>query len=432
MSCSTHVFCLRDLMLHPNPNLVTNLTDLRSTLGLNVDSFVRCIVRLSLIIAVYMMVSLAWAPKSQAGSGGDPFAGWLTEAEAFPIGPNHRLQHHVNKSKTYYGTPVLIDALLNAAAKVSESFPDGQPMVVGNLSKKNGGDIGDSRSHNSGRDVDIVFFMTQLDGTSVRVRNHHYDEAGLSRRLPKKYTFDLNRNWRVIEAMVEDPKAPVQWVILEPHLEVLLLKHAKGLGVPTDKLRHYADLMTLPAYAGRHENHMHIRIQCSVKDWQERCQPTGPIWDNHSALREAIAERSKGMATKLTSPERDERMDAIERLWAKGLSPSLKDALPLLDDSDARVRRRARKMLIVLINPKSAPEALSVAPSLTPVSRRLVTLWVLRRGGLSALQVAREVSAGTHPTVFPKPKASTLRDLQVAARRLLVREAPVAALLGLE
>ena len=418
-------------MLPPNLNLVTNLTELASNRALNVVNFVRCVLRFAAVLLLLLTLSVANSPAAKAGSGGDPFAGWLTEGEAFPLGPHHRLQHHVNKSKTFYSTPALIDGLLRAATAVAPQVPDGQPLVVGNLSRKNGGDIGDSHTDNSGRDVDLVFFMTQLDGTSVRVRNHHYDAQGLSRRLPKKYTFDLDRNWAVIEAMANDQEMAVQWVILEPHLELLLLKHAKRNGMSTTQLRRYADMMTLPAYAGRHENHMHIRVQCSIGDWNERCQPTGPVWPWNTALEREVRRASELVEDKLTSPDKATRLEAIETLWRKGLSPLLGKALPLLDDKDAKVRRRARKMLVVLVSPDTAQAALDAAVSLEPVSRRLVTLWVLRRGGLAGLEVARQVMAGTHPTVSPRPRGSVLRDLQVAARRLLVREEPIAELLGI-
>ena len=387
--------------------------------------------RIAALFGLLLILSVPLSSPAQAGSGGDPFHGWLTGGEAFPLGPHHRLQHHVNKSKTYYGTPVLIDGLLRAATSVAQAHPEGQPLVVGNLSRRNGGDIGDSHTHNSGRDVDLVFFMTLLDGTSAKVRNHHYDAAGLSRRLPNKYKFDLERNWAVIEAMVDDPDMPVQWIILEPHLEHLLLRHAKAKGLSPEALRRYADMMTLPAYAGRHENHMHIRIQCSAADWKDRCQPTGPVWPWHSEIYQEVQEESERQGRRLADQDYRVRMEALEAAWAKGLSPILSRALPLLDDEDARVRRRARKMLHVLIDPASAKEALHMASSLEPVSERLVTLWVLRRGGLSALQVARDIAAGTHHTVSPKPKATMLRDLQVAARRLLMREEPVAEILGL-
>jgi hypothetical protein len=144
-----------------------------------------------------------------------------------------------------------------------------------------------------------------------------------------------------------------------------------------------------------------------------------------------VTKTSERIEQGLSSRRKATRLEAIETVWAKGLSPLVGKALPLLDDRDAQVRRRARKMLIVLISPESAPATLDAALSLGPVSRRLVTLWVLRRGGLAGLQVAREIVAGTHPTVSPKPSPTVLRDLQVAARRLLLREEPIAELLGL-
>jgi penicillin-insensitive murein DD-endopeptidase len=388
-------------------------------------------VRLAAIFAlVITLLSLSDGP-AQAGSGGDPFHGWLVDGEPFPEGPHHRLLHHVERSKTYFGTAELVDGLLRAAATVAEKLPGGQPLAVGNLSRRTGGDIPESHTHNSGRDVDLSFFMEKLDGTPARAKNHHFRPDGLSRRNPKRYRLDVEANWALVEALMSDPAAGLQWLILEPHIELLLLAHAKAQGVPAEQLRRYADIMTLPPYAGSHENHLHVRVQCSPTDWADRCQPTGPVWSWRTTLYPLVTAEAERVAPKLDDQDPLVRMEALAAAWSKGLAPLLAHALPLLDDTDPRVRRRARKMLPVLIGPSTSAVALRVAEDLQPVTRRLITLWTLRRGGLAALPTAREVMAGTHATVSPKPTADVLRDLQVAARRLLIRERPVAELLGL-
>jgi len=413
-------------------NLCSNLTHSESNEALKAGETKGQAVRHAILIALMVTFTAVTAPPAHAGSGGDPFNGWITGAEPFPQGPHHRLQHHVRQSRTYFATTALIDGLLRAVGAVAKAHPDGEQTLIGNLSKRNGGNIPDSRTHNSGRDVDIVFFMERLDGRAVRPNNHHYGRDGLSRRSPKHFRFDIEANWALIEALASNQAMGLQWVIIEPHLELLMLKHAKAQGLSGAELRRYADLMTLPPYAGPHENHMHLRIQCPVADWQDRCQPTGPVWQWNVHHLPPIVAMAKEHAAGFKARKARDRAKAIETAWAKGLTPLVAEALPLLDDPDQRVRRRARKMLLVLIDPETAPRALEVAETLKPVSRRLVTLWVLRRGGLAALPTAEAVMAGTHPTVSPKPRTSTLRDLQVAARRLLIRERPVAELLGLD
>ena len=387
----------------------------------------RFVVVSTLVLTLVAMTNGA----AHAGSGGDPFHGWLTDGEPFPEGPHHRLQHHVEKSRTYFGTAELVDGLLRAAAAVAAKHPGRKPLTVGNLSRRNGGDIEESHTHNSGRDVDLLFFMSKLDGTPTRTRNHRFGPDGKSRRSPKRYRIDRDANWALIEALMTDQAMGLQWLILEPHLEVLFLTHAKAQGVETEQLRRYADAMTLPPYAGPHENHLHMRTQCAPAHWEDRCQPTGPVWPWNEQLYPLVVAEAERQAPRLTDPDPMVRMDALSVAWAKGLSPLLDRALPLLDDADARVRSRARKMLHVLIDPSTSAVTLRVAEGLSPTTRRLVTLWVLRRGGLAALPIARAVTAGTHPTVSPRPNPSTLRDLQVAARRLLIREQPIAELLGL-
>lgn len=387
--------------------------------------------RFLLVLTLALALVTSTDTAAEAGSGGDPFHGWLTDGEPFPEGPYHRLQRHVEKSRTYFGTAELVDGLLRAAAAVAAKHPGGKPLTVGNLSRRNGGNIEESHTHNSGRDVDLLFFMAELDGTSTRTRNHRFGPDGKSRRSPKRYRIDTNANWALMEAMMNDQAMALQWLILEPHLEQLFLAHAKEQGIEGEQLRRYADAMTLPPYAGPHENHLHVRIQCSPAHWEDRCQPTGPVWPWNERLYPLVVAEAERQAPRFDDPDPLVRMDALSVAWSKGLSPLLDRALPMLDDGDARVRRRARKMLHVLIDPSTATETLRIAEGLTPTTRRLVTLWTLRRGGLAALPTARAIMDGAHPTVSPRPKGTILRDLQVAARRLLIREEPVAKLLGL-
>src|SRR5688572_23502283 len=77
-----------------------------------------------------------------------------------------RVQHH-RKSKVSWALPNLLTALNRAARAVARKFP-GSVLEIGELSRKDGGRITSHLSHQSGRDADVGFYLTDLDGTPIR------------------------------------------------------------------------------------------------------------------------------------------------------------------------------------------------------------------------------------------------------------------------
>ncbi|HEY6882204.1 MAG TPA: penicillin-insensitive murein endopeptidase, partial [Polyangiales bacterium] len=69
---------------------------------------------------------------------------------------------------TRWGAPVLRDAIERAARKVARSLPGGAPLVVGDLSARYGGLHSRHGSHQTGRDVDVLFYLIDVDGRPRR------------------------------------------------------------------------------------------------------------------------------------------------------------------------------------------------------------------------------------------------------------------------
>ncbi len=101
---------------------------------------------------------------------GLPYAGRLVDAVHLPVaGPgwvtwDPVLDRVPNRSSRLYGTDALVRLVLGVIDEYRVAHPDAPPVVVGDLSRRNGGDIDEHVSHENGLDVDIYY--PRLDGRS--------------------------------------------------------------------------------------------------------------------------------------------------------------------------------------------------------------------------------------------------------------------------
>ena len=113
------------------------------------------------------------------------------ETDVHYVLPEHR------QRDTHYGTEEMIDVILHAGRIYSERNP-GERIAIGNLSVRDGGDIRWSRSHNSGRDVDIAFPFVDADGAPVAPETLIYvSRTGLA-RYGSGWQLDFRRAWVIV------------------------------------------------------------------------------------------------------------------------------------------------------------------------------------------------------------------------------------------
>src|SRR5688572_25185598 len=102
-----------------------------------------------------------------AGSVGWPHHGVQTGAVELPErGPG--FARYRTQGSYYWGQPSLVNGIQEAASRVHEGLPGGAPLLVGDISARHGGKISRHYSHRSGRDVDLLWYVTTLDGVSIR------------------------------------------------------------------------------------------------------------------------------------------------------------------------------------------------------------------------------------------------------------------------
>ena len=193
------------------------------------------------------------------------------------VGEYHEIMEQHRKNKTNYGTKELTDLIRHSAFVVSEKHK-GAKLRIGNLSQKGGGDIRWSRSHNSGRDADIAFYVLNAKGESENAKAITKALGdGSVPRFPG-YTFDVERNWTFVEALINH-KVGLQWIFISNELKDKLLRYADEKGVDEEVLRRAANVLHQPTDALPHDDHFHIRISCPIKDRIDGCLPAGPSWE---------------------------------------------------------------------------------------------------------------------------------------------------------
>lgn len=213
-----------------------------------------------------------------AGSIGLPHWGVLTKATELPAeGTGYRV---LAANERHYGTPRFVAAIERAAARVGRERP-GSTLIVGDLSAKSGGKISSHSSHRSGRDADLLLYMTTLEGAPVTSTSFvHVGNDGLAfDEATKRFLrFDVEREWLLVKTLVEDPEARVQWLFASKPVEAMLIDWARARGESGDTIVRAMDMLLQPGPpAQSHDDHVHVRIACDADEIAAGCEPTGPV-----------------------------------------------------------------------------------------------------------------------------------------------------------
>ncbi len=211
-----------------------------------------------------------------------------------------------------YATPELAGLVRRAADKVAVVYP-GSVLLVGDISAEHGGFIGGHRSHRSGRDVDFAFFVSTPAGESrPGFPLVLFDRLGAGVRDDEPFRFDDARNWELVEALLVDTAAEVQWIFVSRGLKARLLERALDSGRDLQLIERAATVLHQPGDSSRHDDHFHVRIHCPAATPGGQCRDTGPIrpWverrpaypageghaEDDAALRDAAVEGLDGGA----------------------------------------------------------------------------------------------------------------------------------------
>jgi penicillin-insensitive murein endopeptidase len=220
---------------------------------------------LSALLALAAPDSAAPPPRaatpapSLALSIGSPNGGRLDGGTRLSEAPYLRVVPYYADSNARWGLPSLVGLIDRAARRVARKFPDAV-LSVGDLSRKEGGGLDRHRSHESGRDADVGFYVRNAKKPILPARFVAFSTSGNAPSMPGAI-FDEARNWAFIESLIDDPAARVSYVFVAAHIRARLLRYAEHTGVARDLRERAAEVMMQPRRAA-HDDHFHVRVAC--------------------------------------------------------------------------------------------------------------------------------------------------------------------------
>jgi penicillin-insensitive murein endopeptidase len=232
-------------------------------------------------VAALLLAGCARAPSPLSpgwhGSIGTPNRGVLTEGAQVPRDAEG--VRWLRGNDRHWALPRFAEAIARAASRVAGEKP-GAALTVGDLSTHSGGGpLAPHFSHRSGVDADLLFYVTTLEGAPVESPGFvHVGADGLARDEghARWLRFDVEREWLLVRALLEDPEARVQWMFVSDVVQAMLVEWALARGDSAEIVARALSVMAQPNPGGVHDDHIHVRTACSPEEMASGCEPVGP------------------------------------------------------------------------------------------------------------------------------------------------------------
>lgn len=192
---------------------------------------------------------------------GLPHDGSLVGGMPMMDGPGRKITAERWKTWATRHTVLQLDRVLRLWAKREKGAP---PVLVSNLSARQGGVLSPHKTHQSGRDVDLSY-ITRWDGKRP-VTWQHVTAQNL----------DARRTWALLKLLVKE--ADVEVMFIDRNLQKVLLAHAKKHGtVRSSRLPRWLEVAKgkgpngpIIKHVPGHTDHIHVRFRC--RPTEGRCR----------------------------------------------------------------------------------------------------------------------------------------------------------------
>ncbi|MBN1947248.1 MAG: penicillin-insensitive murein endopeptidase [Bradymonadales bacterium] len=194
--------------------------------------------------------------RHRSSSIGRPNRGRLSLGVQLEPGPGYRVR---NPSRSW-GTQDTIRLLTEVFDRMHRRYPDAPNVTVGDLSYQRGGRMRPHASHQSGRDVDIGYYLVNRS-----------DQGGFARATPE--TLDVRLTWYLLKSFIDT--GAVQYIFVDHELQAALYDYLRQRGATQQQLAEWFQYPRrnggggIIRHARGHDDHIHIRFRCSPMD--NRC-----------------------------------------------------------------------------------------------------------------------------------------------------------------
>ena len=214
--------------------------------------------------------------QPESVSCGSTNRGALSDAAMLPEkGPGFVVAEPWRSRGARFGTRELVGLIQRSSAHVATTY-QGSQLSVADLSHEVGGPIAQHRSHQNGRDVDIIYYAMDAEGQPFYPDHHmaYYSSRGqatyaksprFEKNIPERY-FDLQRNGELVKSMMVDTEVEVEHIFVSTRIKRWLLRYAAEIEEDPELQKIARRVLHAPRSVKGHNDHMHVRIACSEDD----------------------------------------------------------------------------------------------------------------------------------------------------------------------
>jgi penicillin-insensitive murein endopeptidase len=191
-------------------------------------------------------------------------------------GKHHCFTWNVGNKGSNFATPLMRNLMCRASKTVARKL-GGPPLVLGSISRHGGGKMNPHKSHQVGRDVDILFYVLDPKGQAKKARGFYEfnDKGRCAHRRCRGWTFDLERNWWLVRTLVWSVKPYVQYAFVSEGLKKLLIDYASSNGEHPEIIKRAQAVLVQPRNSSPHADHFHVRIYCTADEKKKGCEDGG-------------------------------------------------------------------------------------------------------------------------------------------------------------
>lgn len=231
----------------------------------------------SLLLALAGCAELGVISDGTSISMGKPQKGWLVAGARMPDkGEGFFTRSTWSSRGQRYGTDELVDLLTGVSRRMATRFK--QRIVIADLSGKRGGEAYEwHRSHQSGRDVDLLYYVRDRTGKPVEPDAMRVFDASGKAKDGSGYTVDVPRMWLLVKELLLAREAPVQWIFIFQPLADRIVAHAIAENEPEALVAMAKRALKQPGNGAPHHDHLHVRVYCSKADLAYGCVNIGPM-----------------------------------------------------------------------------------------------------------------------------------------------------------
>jgi len=194
-------------------------------------------------------------PRPTPKSIGLTTSGSMQYGQHLGTGTGYRLRFPRNA----YGVDGVLKTLKVCAKRVKDTLPGGHDILIGDISRPGGGRFPPHSSHQSGRDVDVGYYLAtgEQNETMHRVRADEVDYA---------------RTWALLKCYLTTDK--VVRVYIDRSIQVAMVKWLREKRALDDRriarlFQVESDDDALILHAPKHDTHLHVRFACDAE--QDEC-----------------------------------------------------------------------------------------------------------------------------------------------------------------